>query len=163
MKNFFKNKKRLVQGFMMVEVLIAASIVVVLTLSMMSVIQRGLVISRQSLHSTQAAFLLEEGAESVRIIRDNAWTNISSLSVATNYYPTFSSNTWTLSLTPNQVGSFTRTINISAVNRNAVSGDISNIGTDDSGTKLITVNVSWQESGQTITKNLSFYISNIFL
>jgi type II secretory pathway pseudopilin PulG len=80
-KNIFKNK-----GFMMVEIVIATSIIAILIISMMSVVQRGISISRQSLHTIQAAYLLEEGAEAVRILRDNAWTNISELSTSLTYY-----------------------------------------------------------------------------
>ncbi len=171
MKNFLKNQNKACPakhlrsgGFMMVEILIAVSIMVVIVLATMAVVQKGISISRQSLHNAQASFLLEEGGESVRILRDNAWSNISNLSLSTNYYPTFSGGTWTLTTTPNQVGSFTRTVQVFVVNRDATTGDIvSGGGVLDLGTKLITVNVSWSEAGQTVSKNLSFYISNIFL
>ena len=164
MKNFFKkNSFEKVKGFMMVEVIIASSIMLIVTIATMTVVQKGISISHQSLHATQASFLLEEGGEAVRTIRDSDWSNISNLSTSTNYYPTFGSNTWTLSTTPNQIDSFTRTVIIKAVNRDATTGDIvTSGGVLDVGTKLIVVNVSWQEGGQTITKNLSFYISNIF-
>lgn len=146
----------------MVEVLVAASIITVSILAAMAVTQKAVFVSRTSFHQTQAGFLLEEGAEAVRILRDNAWSNISSLTAGTNYYPTFSGGTWTLSLTPNTVGIFTRTVVISAVNRDNTTKDISVSGTDDAGTKLITVTVSWIEGGATINKSLQFYIMDIF-
>ena len=162
MKTFLK-KNNPARGFMMIEILIAVSIIVILIFTTMIVVQKGISISRQSLHGTQASFLLEEGGESVRILRDNAWTNISNLSLSTTYYPTFTGGTWTLTTTPNKVDSFTRTITVSTVKRDATTGDIvSSSGVLDAGTKLITVNVSWQEEGQTMSKNLSFYLSNIF-
>ena len=147
---------------MMVEVIVASSIILVSVLAAMSVAQRSIIVSRQASHTSQAAFLLEEGAESVRILRDNSWTNISSLNSDTTYYPVFSSNTWTLSTSPSFVGIFTRSINIENVNRNASTQDISDSGVNDPGTKLITVTVSWTEGGQTITKTLPFYIADIF-
>src|SRR3989344_1744694 len=76
-------------GFMMVEVLIVSSIITVSILAAMAVSQKSIFVSRQAFHASQAAFLLEEGAEAVRILRDNAWTNISSLTAGTTYYPTF--------------------------------------------------------------------------
>ena len=159
-KNILKNK-----GFMMVEIVIATSIIAILIISMMSVVQRGISIFRQSLHTIQASYLLEEGAEAVRILRDNEWSNISSLSVQEdqNYYPTYLNNTWTLSTTPNQIGDFTRTVTVSSVNRDPSTGDISSGGALDDGTKLIDVTVSWTEGGENKSKTLSFYISNIFL
>ena len=166
MKIYFKKiniKKEKLRGFMMVEIMIATSIMLIITIATMSVVQKGILISHQSLHSVQASFLLEEGGEAVRIFRDSAWSNISNLSLGTNYYPTFSGNTWTLSATPNNIDNFTRTVTLGSVNRDASTGDIvSSGGILDSGTKLITVNVSWQENGQTISKKLLFYIFDIF-
>lgn len=153
---------------MIVEVIIAASIITVSVLVAMAVTQKSVYVSRQAFHSTQAAFLLEEGAEAVRISRDNAWSNISSLTVGANYYPTFSGETWTLSATPNTVGIFTRRVVISNVNRDtsidtSTNKDIvSSGGALDTGTKLVAVTVSWTEGATTITKTLKFYIMDIF-
>jgi len=161
-KNHSKIKNKFRTGFMVIEVLIAVSIIAVSILAAMAVAQKSVQVSRQSFHATQASFLLEEGAEAVRILRDNAWTNISALSAGTNYYPVFSSGTWTLSLSPATIGIFTRTINLANVNRDNSSKDISVSGSDDPGTKLVTVTVSWLEGGTTVTKTLQFYIMNIF-
>jgi len=147
---------------MMVEVVVATSIILISVLASMSVVQKSIVVSRQSLHTTQAAFLLEEGAEAVRINRDNSWTDISNLTNGTSYYPTFSSGSWVLFASPTTIGIFTRTVTIQNVNRNVSTGDIASSGTNDPGTKLVTVNVSWKEGANTITKTLSFYIADIF-
>jgi len=165
--NKYCNKKtmpKLVSGFMMVEVLVAVSIMTVSILVAMMVAQKSIYVSRQAFHTTQAGFLLEEGAEAVRILRDNAWSNISSLTLNTNYYFNFASNTWNLSSTANTVDTiFTRTVTFASVNRDNTTKDIvSSGGTLDSGTKLITVSVSWVEGGVTVTKTLQFYIMNIF-
>lgn len=146
---------------MTVEIIVAISIIVVSVLAAIAVTQKSIYVSRQALHVSQASFLLEEGAEVTRILRDNAWSNISSLSAGTNYYPTFS-GTWTLSTTPSTIGIFTRIIAVTNVNRDTTSGDISTSGINDPGTKLITVTISWSESGQTMSKVLSFYIMDIF-
>lgn len=146
----------------MVEIIVAISIIAVAILASMTVAQKSIHVSRQALHTTQAAFLLEEGAEAVRILRDNAWTNISSLTAGTSYYPFFSGGTWTLSSTSNTVGIFTRTVSVANVNRDNTTQDIANIGTNDPSTKLVTVTVSWLEGGITVTKTLQFYIIDIF-
>ncbi|MGH7250140.1 MAG: type IV pilus modification PilV family protein [Minisyncoccia bacterium] len=157
MKKNHQNK-----GIMIVEAMVAIAIITASILASMAVTQKSVYVSRQSFHTTQAAFLLEEGAEAVRIFRDNGWTNISSLTAGTNYYPTFSSGTWNLSATPNAVGIFTRTVSMANVNRDGTTQDISAAGTNDPGTKLVTVTVSWPEGGVTITKNLKLYIADIF-
>jgi len=160
--NGMKNFKKISGGFMMIEVLVSASIIAVSILAVMSVAQKSILVSSQALHTSQAASLLEEGAEAVRILRDNEWSNISSLSVATDYYPVFSAGTWSLSPTSSTVGIFTRTVTIANVNRDAGTSDIAPAGIDDPGTKLVTVTVSWVEREKIISKSLSFYILDIF-
>ncbi|MFA6301024.1 MAG: hypothetical protein WC609_01595 [Candidatus Paceibacterota bacterium] len=135
-----KNKNK---GFMVVEILVATSIITVSILAAMTVAQKAIYVSRQALHATQASFLLEEGAEEARIARDNAWSGV----VALN--------------TSESIGIFTRTVVASSVTRNVVSGDIGP-GDADAGTKLITVTVSWPEGGIIINKILQFYITDIF-
>lgn len=130
---------------MVVEVLIATSIITVSILAATAVAQKSIYVSHQAFHVTQANFLLEEGGEFARIERDNAWDNITTLNSS------------------EQIGIFTRTIVASSVNRDNSSKDIvSTGGTLDSGTKLITVTVFWQEGGQTINKSLQFYLADIF-
>ncbi len=160
-KFFFKNRK-FITGFMTVEVLIGVSIITISILASMTVAQKSIYVSRQALHFSQANFLLEEGAEVIRIVRDDNWNNISSLVLDTDYYPSFSLDSWSLSLIPNTIGIFTRKINILNVKRDDATKDISTIGTEDDGTKLVVVTVSWIEGGTTITKTLSFYILDIF-
>ena len=149
-------------GFMMVEVLVAISIITVAILSGMAVSQKVVQISRQGFHTEQAAFLLEEGAEAVRILRDNDWDNISSLEIGTDYFPVFSGGTWMLPTTPGTLGIFTRLVSVEDVLRDVVTGDIDGSGSDDPGGKLVTVSVSWQEGGILVTKSLQFYIFDIF-
>lgn len=160
LKNGKKNNNQN-NGFMMVEVVVVISIILVSVLAAMSVAQKSISVSRQALHTSQASFLLEEGAEAVRILRDNSWSNISSLTAGAAYYPIFSES-WTLSPNPSSLGIFTRTVTVNNVNRDNTTSDISSSGTNDAGTKLITIRVSWNENGETVSKTLSFYIMDIF-
>lgn len=161
LRKIAKNEK-FTAGFLAVEILVAVSIITVAMLAAMAVSQKSIQVSRQAFHSAQASFLLEEGAEVVRIARDNAWTNISSLTSGTNYYPVFSGGAWIFSPSANMVGIFTRTISIAGVNRDNATKDISDSGSDDPGTKLVTVTVSWPEGGTTVIKTLRFYLMDIF-
>ena len=146
----------------MVEILIAVAIIVISTLAAMSVSSKSISTAQRAVHITQANFLLEEGAEAARIIRDGGWTGVSNLITSTNYYFVWSGGTWTASTTPSTIGIFTRTTTVSPVNRDATTQDISPTGVNDPGTKLITITVSWPEGGNTVSKNLKFYLSNIF-
>ncbi len=147
-------------GFAMFEILVTSSVIVFFVLAAMSVTVKSIQVSRQALRTSEASFLLEEGAEVMRILRDNGWSNIAGLTAGAYYYPTFSGS-WVLSTVPSSVGIFTRTVRISSVNRDANS-DIAVSGTADPGTKLVTVTVSWNEDGQVASKTLSFYIADIF-
>lgn len=157
MKQISKNS-----GFSLVEVLVGAAIIVVSVLAVMAVTEKSVAMSRRALHTLQASYLLEEGAEAMRILRDDAWSNVSTLSPSTDYYLEFSGGTWTVSTTPSLIGIFTRVINIENVNRDFTSGDIDAGGTDDPQAKLATLTISWQEGGETINKTLSFYVMDIF-
>ena len=158
-KNLRKSKKL---GFMLIEVLVAVSIITASTLAAMAVAQRSIILSHRSVNMSQASFFLEEGAEAVRILRDDDWVNISSLNTNTDYYLEFTGATWSLTTTPAQIGEFTRKINIADVSRDATSGNISESGNPDAGTKLVTVSVSWNEGSNTVTKTLQLYITDIF-
>ncbi|HPS21417.1 MAG TPA: hypothetical protein PLO44_01255 [Candidatus Paceibacterota bacterium] len=158
-KNSRKNKKL---GFMLIEVLVAISIITASTLAAMAVAQKSIVLSYRSVNTAQASFLLEEGAEAIRILRDDSWANISSLNTGTDYYLEFTGATWVLTTSSAQIDEFTRKINIADVYRDAVSGNISESGNLDAGTKLVTITVSWNEGTNTVSKTLSLYITDIF-
>lgn len=159
---FFQTKYN--KAFALVEVLIACSIFSIIAFSLISSTNKGINLSNVALRQVQASFLLEEGAESVKILRDNNWSNISGYTNNTNYYINFDNNTNTVSLsaTPNNIdGFFTRTIVFEPVYRDS-SDDIAPSGTLDANTKKVTVTVSWLSGGVTLSKNLYFYIANIF-
>ncbi len=162
----FNQRQSRESGFNLVEIIVAASILMVSLLSVVVIAGQSITISHRSLNTYIASTLLEEGAEAVRTVRDNAWTNISSLTAGTTYYPKFTTgtNVWSLTTTSSDgtVGVFTRTVVFSAVTRDG-SSNIASSGTPDSGTKLVTVTVSWTEAnGGSISKTLSFYITDMF-
>jgi prepilin-type N-terminal cleavage/methylation domain-containing protein len=158
-----KNHK---SGFTLVEVLIASAIISLILFALISAAQQGIRLSYNALKQTQANSLLEEGAEAVKSIRDKNWSTISSITLDTNYYLSYdtSTNIWSLGTTPVGVvdAVFTRTVSLSQVLRDATD-DIAGAGTLDARTKKVTINVSWPISdGTTQSKNLIFYIADIF-
>ena len=176
MRKFFsKNRRALIRvysrnkGFTLVEVLIACFIISVTTLALMSAASKGIELSNRALRQAQASMITEEGVEAVKTIRDASWSTISGLDSDVDYYLSFDtgSNTWTLSTTPSVNpmtpidGKFTRTIVFSEVYRDS-NDDIASSGTLDAGTKRVTVATSWQSSGETVSKDIVFYISDIF-
>lgn len=155
-KNLFFKK-----GSLSVELLIATVVIVIALVT--ATVSSGFIISasRQTLRQTQTSFLLEEGAEVVKIIRNNSWSNISGLQNETNYYLSFSGSSWSITTTPNTVGNFTRKIIFHQVLRNSEDDIVFSNGSADSGTRKVTIEVSWNEGQNTKTKNLEFYITNI--
>ncbi len=154
--------KKNISGFALVEILVATSIITVTLLSVATIAQSSIKMSRRSLNASEASYLVEEGAEAVKIIRDNAWSNISGLTNGTTYYLSYSGGTWSLSTTVSTIGIFTRTIVFSAVNRDSNDDITSSGGTADTGTRLVTETVSWPDGSTTATKTLSLYIADIF-
>jgi prepilin-type N-terminal cleavage/methylation domain-containing protein len=169
MKNIFKLNKNINslnrKGFSLVEVLIACTLISVTTLSLMSAASKGIELSSKAIRQVQASMLIEEGIEAVKSIRDTNWTTISNLTLGTTYYLSFDSNTNVYSLTTTPVspvdGMFTRTVVLSAVNRDA-NDDIVATGTVDTGIKRVDVIVSWNSPSGTTSKNITFYLTNIF-
>ena len=155
---FYKNKK---SGFALVEILVACTIISVALIALITSVQAATELSRRSVENIQVSFLLEEGAEVTKIIRDNGWSGISSLTIGTTYYPTFSSNTWSLSTTSNTVGIFTRSVIFDNVYRD-VNDDIASSGTLDTGMRKVTETITWNNEKGVQTKTLTFYIGDLF-
>ena len=162
-----RNKKISTVGFSLVEVVIASSILLLVGLSLVGTLSQSTVLSLRALRATQGSFLLEEGGEAVKSLRDNSWTNISGFSTSTTYYLSFSTSTRAWSATTTNpgliLGAFTRSFTISSVSRDANSDIVTSGGTNDTGTRKATINVSWPVgTGTTVSKNLDIYISDLF-
>lgn len=159
MRHFFHYTRK---GFATVEILIASTIISVTLIALVLATGRAVDLSIESVGRVQASFLLEESAESVKLIRDNAWSAISGLTIGTTYYLNFTGGTWTLTTTnPGAIDGYTRTIVFSNVYRDG-NDDIAVSGTLDAGTKLVTSTVSWNGVSGPKTESMQFYVANIF-
>lgn len=149
-------------GFFLLEVVIASAVIATILVLLLGSIRNSVEVSQRSLERTQAAYLLEEGVEAMKAIRNQStgWTTISGLTNGTIYYLSWSGSMWSLSTTPSTIGSFTRTVVVAAVQRDA-DDDIAASGTTDTGTKKVTVSVTWTTPSETKVETLSFYISDI--
>lgn len=149
-------------GFGLIEVIVGVAIISVSFLGLMSVANLSFKILQKSSNNIKAGFLLEEGAEAVKIMRDSGWSNISSLSNGVNYYLNFNGATWLTTTTPVYADNiFERKFVLSDVYRDT-NDDIATSGAIDTGTKKITISVSWKEGGNTATQSFSTYITNLF-
>ena len=148
----------------MLEVVIGAAIMSASLLSLMSVFNMSLRFAEQSIKKTQASFLLEEGMEVVRILRDSGWhDNIESLDTGTPYYLDFSEDKWIAASTADYIdGVFDRVFILNDVYRDS-NYDIVDLGGDlDTDTRKITVAISWFDGKGTTKESIHSYITNIF-
>ncbi|MEI7451935.1 MAG: hypothetical protein WCK37_01880 [Candidatus Falkowbacteria bacterium] len=125
MKNILHKKT----GFSTVEALLAASIFVI----MVTVLVSGFLYGEESTSLAggreHANMLAEEGLEAARNIRDASFTNL----VDGTYYLSTSSNQWSLTTTPDNLGVFTRQISVGTISANR---------------KMVTSTVTWMQNGQ---------------
>lgn len=162
----FKIKKHFFRaGFGLVEAVIGVALISAFLVGITAVagFSSRLVFSSES--EMQAAFLLEEGADAVKGLRDAGWTsNIAPLFLDTDYWLNFNGSAWILtsSATPFIDNRFDRRIKVFQVLRDANDDIVVSGGTADPNTKKITVSLSWFDRGATTTETVSTYITNLF-
>lgn len=161
--NLNNMKRSSQQGIGLVEVLIASSIIVVGVLTIIEAFNIYVSYALANNGNVQAAYLMEEGLETMTFFRDNGWTTyISKLSTTTTYYLKTVSSTWATTTTQQYVDSqFVRKLTLTDVNRDASGYIVSSGGTYDPNTKKITVTIEYSQGHATTTRSMSTYIANI--
>lgn len=158
------------EGFSMVEIIVAGALLTAFVAAILAASHFELKAVDESARLGKAAYILEEGLEAVRIMRDRSWTsNIAVFSSGTTYYPLFSIN-WKLQTTdPGAIdGVFTRTIILEEVYRRNSDDDIVDISsldpkTVDPNTRKVTATVTWKAAdGTSRSESISTYVANIF-
>lgn len=147
----------------MIEVLLASSLVTVFFVSFALYYTKAAAVTAQTTRYIQSSFLLEEGIEVVKGLRDDGWgEHIVPLTNGTTYYLSWNGTAWSPTTTPSRVENFyARTFVLSAVNRDG-SDDIAVSGTNDPGTRKLTMSVAWNVRGATTTRMTEAYIVNLF-
>ena len=152
------------KGTTLVEVIVAAAILVLVVLSLVSAylfsLREGLGVTQR----VQAPLLAEEGIEAMKWLRDGGWsTNITPLSPGSTYYLVATSSVWQATTSPSMLfGKFQRTMTLYNVNRDTNGDIVSSGGVLDAGTKKVVVTVSWFSAGGTTTRTISTYLTNLF-
>ena len=164
MYNKHKNKT---SGFGSIEILVASSIIAIAFLGLKSTATMSLKILNLSTHRLKASFLLEEGMEALKIMRDNGWVNVGELNPYISYYFVFEDSTWkTTSVNTFIDGVYERTITIpNRIKREDGTDDIVPPGPGTYtglGTRGFNYTVSWSDGKSTSTESVYGYIMNIF-
>ncbi len=151
-------------GFSLLEIVVGVSIIAAVIVGVMSASATGLKLMDENTKNIQAAYLLEEGLEAVKILRDSSWqNNVVSLDVGTNYYLSFQQGNWLATSSSVVIdGIFERKFVLSNVNRNASDDIVDSGGVLDPGTKKVVMSISWATRNGTATKSISAYLTNIF-
>jgi hypothetical protein len=77
------------RGVSIVEMVVVSAVMATTMLFVLGGTRTGIQLSILAVERSQAASLLEEGAEVVRFLRDSGWTNISNKTIGTTYYPMY--------------------------------------------------------------------------
>lgn len=147
----------------LIEVVVGASLIATTLIGLVLLVQLYSRVSRDNTSLIQGSFLIEEGMEGMRSVRDNNWNNIQNLASTTAYYLLFNNSVFLATTTPQNFidGRFERLITAGEVYRDADGVIVLSGGTLDSDTKKITASVSWRGSTSTTTQTVSTYLANI--
>ena len=156
--------KLLNKGISLVEVIIASAIISISMIYISNVYGNFLALSVENTDKVQAVFLLDEGVEAIKTMRSYAWSSVASSSASTTYYLTWQNARWQSTTTSSLIDNkFTRKYTVSNVYRDASTLNIvTNGGVLNNDSKLVNVDVSWLNNGATSSKQISFYIFNLY-
>lgn len=150
------------KGFGMVEVLIASGIMSVVIVTIIGVYHSLAELSLENTPKIQAAFLLEEGTEAIRLMRDTTWARVASTTLGTTYYLRWQSGSWVATTSPQMVDIFTRTIVFSSVQRDGSFNIVNSGGSVDNSSRKATIAVTWPTQNGTSSRSIDMYIFNTF-
>ena len=160
MKNFYSTQKR--SGFGMIEMIVGAAVLSTALLGISTFFQSTLSVSNTTKSAIQGDYLLEEGVEVIKLLRDTNYTNnLKTLATGVDHYYLWTGAVWATTTVNTFVdGQFERKFTIANVTRDSTD-DIAAAGTYDPDTKLITVSVAWGTKGSTTTRSIATYITNL--
>ncbi len=111
-------------GVTLVEVIFGVSIVVVVVLFVGLTLTQFTEVRNNLMDEARKAYLAEEGYEILRLLRDEAWSNLTAVPVSSTRYLDVSTTTLAISTTPEIIdGEFTRNFRLLSVYRNG-SGEV---------------------------------------
>lgn len=152
---FMRNNR----GFGLLEIVISVAVISVSLFSLAAVSRIAFRAVNESSLDVRANFLMEEGIEALRTIRDRAWSEIGGLQIGQTYQLVFSEGAWRATTTPQLIdGIFERTFVLDNVLRDANS-NITSSGTLDIGTRRVTLKrkIVGGQSVEAVT-----YLTNLF-
>ncbi|MFA6909333.1 MAG: prepilin-type N-terminal cleavage/methylation domain-containing protein [Patescibacteria group bacterium] len=145
------------KGISIIEILVAMTIFVIAAAGITFIVIDALQSSRRENDRLTAHYLTQEAFEAVHSIRNLGWRGLTN----GEHGLTRDQGTWELTGTPDTVGSFTRAIQITDVNRNLAGTIVTSGGVKDLDTKKITLRTSRQISPvRTVESTIETYLTN---
>ena len=149
------------KGLGMVEIIVVTAVIIVAFTAILQLFTLQAQIERVKREELAAYALLSEALEAVRAVRDDNWSNLSSLTISADYYPLISGGAWTLAPTdPGPIDGYSQWVVLGSVARDASDDIVLSGGTLDADTLRVTAYVEWQSGGSTKTKSLDTYLTN---
>ncbi len=145
------------------EIVIGAAIILILTTAIGGAWRSFIVLTRISNEKTQAALIVEETADGIRYLRDKSWAlNITPIALDTPQYLKWQNNKYEISndSTPVQ-NNFTRTVTFKSVLRNS-QDDIASSGTIDTKTKKVIIDVHSNQTPPEVSVQAEMLIHDIY-
>ncbi|OGD69651.1 hypothetical protein A3I18_01775 [Candidatus Campbellbacteria bacterium RIFCSPLOWO2_02_FULL_35_11] len=150
------------KGTSLIEIIIGLAIISTSFFSVISAYHFFIKVAVRNASETKVSYLLEEGVEVTRFLRDSDWTSFSTLATSTDYHLVFDGGTWKATTTNIYIDNrFERKFVLGDVYRN-IDGDISDVGTLDAGARKIDVFVSFPSGNSTTTRSVNLYLTNLF-
>jgi len=154
----FKNWKRNQKGISLVDAMLAIAIFAIASVAMAYMLVGALRTTSRTSFEQRALSYTHEGVDAVLSIRDWQFLDITDGThglTNTNGY-------WELTGAPDSLdgGTYTRTIEITSLNRDSATYDLSDVGTISGRTKQISIVVSWAEGSTTRQVSATQYITD---
>ena len=155
-------------GISLVEVVVGTALILLSLTGLTTAYSFYLKAGLRNTNHLKSALLLQEGVEAVTLMRDGAWSNLSTLTIGTAYHLSWNGSMWVATTTPQIVDSvFTRTVKLGSVYRKTTGSDIVDVGSPatkslDTNTRKLTVTVTWGTASTTQSKQMVTYLTNLF-
>ena len=157
---------RVSAGMSLIEVVVGSAIIIASLASIIGAYGGLTGLSLRNTPKVQAAMLLDEGAEVLKVLRDTGWTSkIAPLATGgTAYRLVWQNNAWAATTSVAMIDNFfDRTVRFYTVNRDATSYDVvTSGGTLDTGTRRAVVSVAWRDGTATTTRSIELFLYNTF-
>ncbi len=160
-KNLKLKIKNFEKGLGMVEIMVVVAVIIVAFTAILQLFNLQVQTERAKREELQAYALLAEGMEATRAVRDDAWINLSALTLGADYYPVILGGAWILSgIDPGPIDGFTRWVELASVRRDGSDNIVPAGGVVDPGTLLITGYIEWQSGSATKTRSVATYLTD---